>query len=212
MNVSRFVFNPFGENTYILWDDSTKEATIVDPGMSSAAENDAVDKFIAEKGLQLIHLVNTHMHIDHAIGNGHIMEKYGLVCECNETDNYLAERLTAQAQMFGIPFHGKNIAAGKHLADNSEINIGDEKLQVLYVPGHTKGHIALYSATSSFVLTGDALFQMSIGRTDLPGGNFNELINSIEQRLFKLPPETIVYPGHGGETSIGFELEHNPYI
>ena len=114
--------------------------------------------------------------------------------------------------MFGIPFHGKNIAVGKHLADNSEINIGDEKLQVFYVPGHTKGHIALYSATSSFVLTGDALFQMSIGRTDLPGGNFNELINSIEQRLFKLPPETIVYPGHGGETSIGFELEHNPYI
>ncbi len=212
MNVSRFVFNPFGENTYILWDDSTKEAAIVDPGMSSAAENDAVDKFITEKGLKLTHLVNTHMHIDHAIGNGHIMEKYGLVCECNETDNYLAERLTAQAQMFGIPFHGKNIAVGKHLADNSEINIGDEKLQVLYVPGHTKGHIALYSATSSFVLTGDALFQMSIGRTDLPGGNFNELINSIEQRLFKLPPETIVYPGHGGETSIGFELEHNPYI
>lgn len=212
MNVSRFVFNPFGENTYILWDDSTKEAAIVDPGMSSAAENDAVDKFTAEKGLKLIHLVNTHMHIDHAIGNGHIMEKYGLVCECNETDNYLAERLIAQAQMFGIPFHGKNIAVGKHLADNSEINVGDEKLQVLYVPGHTKGHIALYSATSSFVLTGDALFQMSIGRTDLPGGNFNELINSIEQRLFKLPPETIVYPGHGGETSIGFELEHNPYI
>lgn len=212
MHVSRFVFNAFGENTYILWDDTTKEAAIVDPGMSSPAENDAVDKFIREKDLKLIHLINTHMHIDHAIGNGHIMNSYGLICECSETDNYLAERLTAQAKMFGIPFHGKDIAVGKHLPDNSEIGIGNEKLRVLYVPGHTKGHIALYSASSSFVLTGDALFQMSIGRTDLPGGNFNDLTNSIEHRLLTLPPETTVYPGHGGETTIGFELEHNPYI
>ena len=114
--------------------------------------------------------------------------------------------------MFGVPYSGSNVTIGKNLSENDIIKIGDESLKVIEIPGHSKGHIAFYSEKDGLIFTGDALFQLSIGRTDLPTGNYNQLLTSIDTKLMTLPDETVVYPGHGNKTTIGFEREHNPYI
>lgn len=211
MNVKTLVFNPFQENTYIVWSKS-RECAIIDPGMMYHNEYQAISAFIEEKGLTPTHLLNTHMHIDHVAGNEYISNKYGLVAEGNIEDNFLAERVKEQAQMFGVPYSGNNVTIGKNLSENDIIKIGDESLKVIEIPGHSKGHIAFYSEKDNFIFTGDALFQLSIGRTDLPTGNYNQLLTSIDTKLMTLPDETVVYPGHGNKTTIGFEREHNPYI
>lgn len=211
MNVKTLVFNPFQENTYIVWSKSG-ECAIIDPGMMHRNEYQAISAFIEEKGLTPTHLLNTHMHIDHVAGNEYISNKYGLVAEGNIEDNFLAERVKEQAQMFGVPYSGKNVTIGKNLSENDIIKIGDESLKVIEIPGHSKGHIAFYSEKDGLIFTGDALFQLSIGRTDLPTGNYNQLLTSIDTKLMTLPDETVVYPGHGNKTTIGFEREHNPYI
>ena len=211
MNVKTLVFNPFQENTYIVWSKSG-ECAIIDPGMMYRNEYQAISAFIEEKGLTPTHLLNTHMHIDHVAGNEYISKKYGLVAEGNIEDNFLAERVKEQAQMFGVPYSGSNVTIGKNLSENDSIKIGDELLKVIEIPGHSKGHIAFYSEKDDFIFTGDALFQLSIGRTDLPTGNYNQLLTSIDTKLMTLPDETVVYPGHGNKTTIGFEREHNPYI
>lgn len=211
MNVKTLVFNPFQENTYIVWSNSG-ECAIIDPGMMYSSECQAISAFIEEKGLTSTHLLNTHMHIDHVAGNEYISKKYGLVAEGNIEDNFLAERVKEQAQMFGVPYSGSNVTIGKNLSENDIIKIGDESLKVIEIPGHSKGHIAFYSEKDGLIFTGDALFQLSIGRTDLPTGNYNQLLTSIDTKLMTLPDETVVYPGHGNKTTIGFEREHNPYI
>ena len=211
MNVKTLVFNPFQENTYIVWSKSG-ECAIIDPGMMYRNEYQAISAFIEEKGLTPTHLLNTHMHIDHVAGNEYISKKYGLVAEGNIEDNFLAERVKEQAQMFGVPYSGSNVTIGKNLSENDIIKIGDESLKVIEIPGHSKGHIAFHSEKDGFIFTGDALFQLSIGRTDLPTGNYNQLLTSIDTKLMTLPDETVVYPGHGNKTTIGFEREHNPYI
>lgn len=211
MNVKTLVFNPFQENTYIVWSKSG-ECAIIDPGMMYRNEYQAISAFIEEKGLTPTHLLNTHMHIDHVAGNEYISNKYGLVAEGNVEDNFLAERVKEQAQMFGVPYSGNNVTIGKNLSENDIIKIGDELLKVIKIPGHSKGHIAFYSEKDGLIFTGDALFQLSIGRTDLPTGNYNQLLTSIDTKLMTLPDETVVYPGHGNKTTIGFEREHNPYI
>lgn len=211
MNVKTLVFNPFQENTYIVWSKSG-ECAIIDPGMMYHNEYQAISAFIEEKGLTPTHLLNTHMHIDHVAGNEYISNKYGLVAEGNIEDNFLAERVKEQAQMFGVPYSGNNVTIGKNLSENDIIKIGDESLKVIEIPGHSKGHIAFYSEKDGLIFTGDALFQLSIGRTDLPTGNYNQLLTSIDTKLMTLPDETVVYPGHGNKTTIGFEREHNPYI
>lgn len=211
MNVKTLVFNPFQENTYIVWSKSG-ECAIIDPGMMYSSECQAISAFIEEKGLTPTHLLNTHMHIDHVAGNEYISKKYGLVAEGNIEDNFLAERVKEQAQMFGVPYSGSNVTIGKNLSENDIIIIGDESLKVIEIPGHSKGHIAFYSEKDGLIFTGDALFQLSIGRTDLPTGNYNQLLTSIDTKLMTLPDETVVYPGHGNKTTIGFEREHNPYI
>ena len=211
LQIKKFVFNPFGENTYIIWSE-TKETAIIDPGMMDDYENSILSQFIATNGLNPTHLLNTHAHIDHMAGNHFIEKTYGLVSEYNSDDNYLAGRLREQAEMFGLRCHVHAIGKCLHLNDNCTIVIGNDKLSVIYVPGHTKGHIAFYAQESNCIFTGDALFRMSIGRTDLPGGNYETLINSITGRLMILPDSTTVYPGHGEITGIGFERENNPYL
>lgn len=211
LTIKKLVFNPFGENTYIVWDKS-KEAAIIDPGMMSDYENSAVLKFVTDNQLNLRHLINTHAHIDHIAGNGFIKRTFGLESECNKADEYLAKHVCEQAQMFGLRYNGNPLSIDIHLNDNDTIKIGDESLSVIYVPGHTKGHIALYSQQSDCVFTGDALFRQSIGRTDLPGGDYATLIRSITGRLMNLPETTTIYPGHGENSTIGFEKTNNPYI
>lgn len=202
----------FGVNTYILWDDTTNDAAIIDPGMINQTEQDLVDNFIQSNKLNLTHLINTHMHIDHSFGIRYISKKYGLSLECNTNDQFLAERLKEQAQMFGLPIAIEDLKIETNLTDGDIIRLGNENLNIIQVPGHSPGSIVIYAPESSFLISGDALFNKSIGRTDLPGGDYNQLINAINNKLMTLPKDTIVYPGHGPETSIADELNTNPYI
>lgn len=209
MKIKKFIFNPFGENTYIIWDESSKNAAIIDPGMINRSEQAAVSEFIDSNRLNLRHLINTHLHIDHAAGNKFIEDTYTLKTEADIADTYLAQRLTEQARMFGLAYNDGNLTIAG-LPDKMEI--AGERCEILQIPGHTQGHIALYFPDSRVVFSGDALFQMSIGRTDLPGGDYDTLIDSISQKLLTLPDTTVVLPGHGPQTTVGFEAANNPYL
>lgn len=212
MKVSRFIFNMFGVNTYVLWDPESHEAAIVDPGMVDRREEDALFNFINLNSLNPTHLIDTHMHLDHIFGNLKVKEKYGLHIKAHPDDDFLGRSLSDSVNRFRLPIdvtdHGLDIA----INDGDTIYLGKEPIKVISVPGHSPGSVALYCPQSGFVLTGDALFQGSIGRTDLPGGDHATLIDSIRTRLLSLPPETVVLPGHGGETSIVNETTSNPYI
>lgn len=212
MKVSRFTFNMFGVNTYILWDDISREALIVDPGMINEKEQKEIKAFLDANNLNLKHLINTHMHIDHAFGISYVKENYNLKLECNLEDQFLAQRLNEQANMFGLPIPMSDLQIDKDLKDGEKIQLGDEHISILHVPGHSPGGVVLYAPQSNFIISGDVLFNTSIGRTDLPGGNYAQLINAINNKLMTLPDDVIVYPGHGPETSIGYEKQNNPYL
>ncbi len=212
MNVSRFTFNMFGVNTYILWDNISKEAMIIDSGMVNDNERKIVDSFIEENGLNMRCLVNTHMHIDHSFGISYMIQKYGLKLACNIADQFLAERLMEQARMFGLPMTISELEINMEFNDGDKLSIGEEILNVMHVPGHSPGSIVIYAPESSFLISGDVLFDSSIGRTDLPGGNYKQLVDAIREKLMTLPDDTIVYPGHGLETTIGKEKISNPYL
>lgn len=211
--VARFTFQVFGINTYVLYDTDSHEAAIVDPGMFDDEERSALDNFITREGLKVVHLINTHAHIDHMLGNAYVENKYGVKAAGNPADDFLAERLAQQAREFGLPASGlDNFGGFVPLRDGDTVSLGKSEIKILEVPGHSPGHIALYDAADGFVAGGDILFQGSIGRADLPGGDMRQLIDGIRAKLLTLPPETRVYPGHGPETTIGMELRHNPYL
>ena len=212
MKIQVFTVNPFGENTYILWNESSKNAAIIDPGCCNSRERDAIKNFIAKEGLNIQHLLNTHMHIDHSAGNHFIEKEYGVKTTCNNGDQSLADIAVEQAQMFGFPYDGGRITICNNVADGDILKVADRECLVLQVPGHSKGLVAYYFPTEGVVFSGDALFKMSIGRTDLPGGDYQELIESIEEKLLTLPRETVVLTGHGPSTTIGFEQTNNPYL
>ena len=212
MKVSRFTFNMFGVNTYILWDDISKDAIIIDPGMVNDSEQKIIDQFIEKNNLKLSHLVNTHMHIDHAFGVQYMKNRYNLKFECNIDDQFLAQRLNEQAAMFGLPISIEELQIDVNLKNGDKIYVGDEELRILHVPGHSPGSIVLYAPQSSFIISGDVLFNSSIGRTDLPGGSYPQLISAINEKLMTMPEDVVVYPGHGNETSIGQEKSNNPYL
>ena len=212
MKIARFEFSLFGIITYALFDPVTKDCAIVDPGMSTDQERQAVAAFIANNGLHLTHIINTHLHIDHAIGNSWLKEHYNAPVEGNEADLPLGARMMEQAAMFGIPIEVKQVEIDRKLKAGDIIKIGDGQLKVLHVPGHSPGSIALYDEADGFAIVGDALFAGSIGRTDLPGGNHRQLLQSIRENLLTLPDDTIVYPGHGSATTIGHERNTNPFL
>lgn len=212
MKFSQFVFNGFGINTLVAWDPETREAAIIDPGNSDKEENEALDSFIEKNGLKVTHLINTHMHIDHVMGANHVAEKYGLKCEANPKDSFLGERCAEQARMFGLPQKFYGVEIGKELHEGDIIKIGKGELKVLEVPGHSPGSIALYDKADNVLISGDALFKGSIGRTDLPGGNHATLVHSVEDKLLTLPDDTVVIPGHGPSTTIGYEKKFNPFV
>lgn len=212
MKVSRFTFNMFGVNTYVLWDEKSREAIIVDPGMIQESERKEIDDFIKSNNLNPTHLINTHMHIDHSFGVPYVAQKYNLQLECNEDDQFLAGRLNDQAKMFGLPIAIEDLTIAKNLKDGDVVSIGGEEIQVIQVPGHSPGGIVLHAPNSSFIISGDVLFLSSIGRSDLPGGNHSQLVKGIQDKLLILDPNTVVYPGHGPETTIGQEKVNNPYL
>lgn len=212
MKVSRFIFNMFGINTYIMWDPATLEAAIIDPGMIDIDEEQALYDFISRNSLRPVHLINTHMHLDHIFGNLTVKEKYGLDIKAHPDDDFLGKSLSESVRRFNLRIpvsdHGVDIA----LKDGETLYLGKEPVKVISVPGHSPGSIALYCPESGFVITGDALFCGSIGRTDLPGGNHATLIRSVTNRLLTLPDSTTVLPGHGPETTVGEEKRSNPYL
>lgn len=212
MKVTRFTFNPFSENTYILWDAESREAAIIDPGMINADEQKQIDNFIKNNELKLTHLINTHLHIDHSFGVKYISGKYDLQLKGNKDDNFLGKNLPMQAEMFGLPYKIEEVEIEHPLKEGDTLKIGNEELKILQVPGHSPGNIVLHAPESNFIIAGDVLFEQSIGRTDLPGGNHNQLIEGIKSKLFSLPDNTTVYPGHGDATTIGDEKHYNPYI
>jgi glyoxylase-like metal-dependent hydrolase (beta-lactamase superfamily II) len=210
MKIYRLVFSPIEVNTYILADDSG-DCAIIDCGCYEQEESERLESFIKENSIKPVLLLNTHCHLDHVFGNRFILERYGLKTFSNESDEPNRKNAKQHAMLFGLDMNEPPEPAG-FIKDNQVITFGKTSLLALYVPGHTSGSIAFYSEKNDCVFTGDALFAGSIGRTDLPGGNFDTLINSIKTRLFTLPPSTVVYPGHGNETTIEREMKSNPYF
>lgn len=212
MQIKRFEFNFFGENTYLIWDETSGEAAVVDPGMVNDEENATVEQFIAERKLKMKYVLLTHAHIDHTFGIDWIVERYGIPVLAHKADVPLGQMRGQQAQMFHLPLSLGPVEIDRFVSDNEVLHLGKEDVKVIATPGHSPGGVCYYVPESNFVLTGDTLFQSSIGRTDLPGGNQRTLILSIRDRLMTLPSNTVVYPGHGPATTIGIEEEHNPYI
>ena len=212
MKYHSFEFSLFGVNTYIVWDESTNRCVIVDPSMTTTEEGDVVDDFIAVNNLHPVHLINTHLHLDHTFGDEHVMDRYGLVLEANTEDAFLGATRQSQADMFHLPLDLPPVAIGKELCQGDDVIVGESCLKVIEVPGHSPGSIALYDAVGGFVITGDALFAGSIGRTDLPRGDHGQLVRSITDRLLSLPQDTVVLPGHGRPTTIQEEKRYNPYL
>jgi len=210
MEIYKLVFNPIDENTYILADESG-ECAIIDCGCYDRNEFCELTDFIEEKKLKPVLLLNTHCHLDHIFGNRFMLERYNLGAFCHRDDDYNRKKAVNHALMFGLSMEEPPVPAG-YLADGQKISFGQSELTSIHVPGHAAGSLAFYSEKDKVVFTGDALFEGSIGRTDLPGGNYETLINSIRNKLFTLPEETVVYPGHGDETTIGNEIKTNPYF
>lgn len=212
MKVAVFTFNDFGENTYIVYDSVTSQCAIIDPGMVDNTDVAHIVRFIDSKGLQPVHLINTHQHVDHVMGNGFIRQLYDLSPEGSRKDEFLGQRVREQAAAFGMRHAPEIVEISTYLEDGDEVRVGNGRLQVLAVPGHSPGSIALYDQEGGYVITGDALFQGSIGRTDLPGGDFDTLVYAIRSKLLTLPDDTVVLPGHGPSSTIGSEKHHNPYF
>jgi hydroxyacylglutathione hydrolase len=208
--IKSFVFNSFQENTYILYDESG-ECLIIDAGCNNPAEEAKLTGFIRDHHLKPVRLVNTHGHIDHILGAPFVGKEYGLKLELHEGDQHLIRIAPGYAGMWGLQFD-TSPELDLQITHQEYLAFGKSRLQIFHVPGHSKGSIAIYSSASGFVLTGDVLFKGSIGRTDLPGGDYDELMESIHTRLLTLPANTIVYAGHGPASTIGEELRTNPFI
>lgn len=210
LTVTSFVFSPVRENTYVVHNE-TGDCIIADPGCYFGNERNELKEFIQNSQLRPKYLLNTHCHLDHVFGNKFIHDTYGLTLHLHEKEKPLLEYAPTSGLSWGLPFdnyQGELI----FLREGEVIRLGEDELHVLFTPGHSPGHISFWCPSQKFVLSGDVLFQQSIGRTDLPGGDFDTLIKSIREKLFTLPDETVVYPGHGEATTVGDEKKMNPFL
>lgn len=211
MKIKRFEFNMLPVNCYLVYD-STKEAAIIDPGCFYAEEREFLRDYIKSKGLTPKHLLCTHLHLDHVFGCKFIKDTYGLGIEANPADEYWLQQAPQQARTFGLTYPEIHEPIEKPLFDGDKVTFGDLELEAICVPGHSPGSLAFYSREKKVLFSGDVLFQGSIGRADLQGGNFEELKEAICNRLFTLPDDVTVYPGHGPSTTIGYEKRNNPFF
>lgn len=212
LQLESFVFNPFAENTYVVYDGETKECVIIDPGCSNVSEENELFRFIDGHGLKPLMIVNTHGHIDHIMGNAALKRRYGISVAAHPDVKSDFTRSQQQAMMFGLPIVAQCDLPDQDLKDGEVIKVGGGTLEVISTPGHACGSISLYAEVEGWVFTGDALFCRSIGRTDFPGGNYEQLRESIRERLFHLPDDTEVYSGHGESTTIFDEQRYNMFI
>lgn len=208
--IHAFTFNPFAENTYLLVNEQ-KECIIIDPGCYSPTEKKELSSFISDKGLQPVKLILTHCHIDHILGNGFVYDTYGLAPVLHRGEIPYLDNLQTMAGMYGMPADPSPAPTG-FLEEGEILTFGNQAIRILLTPGHSPASICLYCAEEDWLIAGDVLFDGSIGRTDLPGGDYDILIESIEQNLLTLPDSTNVYPGHGPATTIGKERRTNPFL
>jgi len=210
ITIKKFAFNPFQINTYVIFDE-TGECIIIDPGMQGDAEETEITEYIKTNNLTPVMLLLTHAHIDHIVGVGFIADKYNLKLTAHEDCVPFLVGAEAHASAYGLTMdYVKKI--DDFIDEDFKLKFGNSELKVLFTPGHANGSLCFYSPSDSFVITGDVLFNQSIGRTDLKTGNYDLLQNSIWEKLFTLPDDTVVYPGHGPETGIGFEKVNNPFV
>ncbi|MBR4853145.1 MAG: MBL fold metallo-hydrolase [Alistipes sp.] len=211
MKIARLIFNPLQENTYVVWDD-TLEAVVIDAGNMSEKENATLEQFLSERGLKPVYALNTHGHFDHLMGVEFLRSRYGAKFAVSSKDKFLVEGAQQNAAMFGIG--GGNIVEviDVDLEGMESIKFGQTELQIITTPGHTPGHVVFYEPQAKVLFTGDTLFRESIGRTDLPGGDYSWIMNSILEKIMPLGDEVQVYPGHGDTTDIGHESMYNPFV
>ncbi|MDR1632692.1 MAG: MBL fold metallo-hydrolase [Dysgonamonadaceae bacterium] len=210
LQIKVFVFNPVRENTYLLYDE-TKEAVVIDCGAYTDGEKKQLSDFIREKGLTLKHVLNTHLHFDHILGNHFLYETYGLKPEYNPADETMPGLKEGIVKFGFSTFKYDTVFAEQYIEDKEIISFGNTRMEALSTPGHSPGSLSFYSEKDACVFTGDALFRFGIGRTDLWGGDYEELIQSIRNKLLTLPDNTVVYPGHEETSTVGEEKKHNPY-
>ena len=210
LTVQPFTFNPVQENTYVVYNEKG-ECCIIDPGCYFASEEADLKNFIHNNGLTPIYLLNTHCHLDHIFGNRFVQKTWGLTLHIHELEKPVLEYGPVSGQLWQLPFDNYD-GELRFLKEGEVIRIGNEEFHVLFTPGHSPGHVSFYSRAHKFILSGDVLFEGSVGRTDLPGGNFEVLEASIKSQLYTLPEDTIVHPGHGNSTTIGDEMKSNPFV
>lgn len=210
MRLKSFTFNPFQQNTYLIWDDDGI-AAIIDPGNHSSEEHKLLEQFIESHQLKPKRCLLTHAHLDHIFGCDFIYNRYGLLPESHKEELFFVDRMSHSSALYGVPFE-QSPRPVNFLEDEEKITIGSIHLTCLHTPGHSPGSISFYNESANVVISGDALFLQSIGRTDLPMGDYDTLIHSIKTRLMTLPEKTKVYSGHGPSTTIGFEKINNPFL
>lgn len=210
ITIEKFVFNPFYENTYVLFDE-TGECIIIDPGCSEAEEEKELSDFFALKNLKPVRQIYTHCHIDHIFGANFIYKKYKLKPDIHKAALPFLIRGPEQARVYGFEM-AKVVEPENFIEEGDKIKFGKSELEVVYTPGHADGSVCFINHPQKFVITGDVLFQGSIGRTDFPTGNFDLLMDSIRTKLYVLPDDFTVYSGHGEKTTIGFEKVNNPFV
>lgn len=210
MDIKSFVFNAFYENTYLL-SSSNLETLILDPGCYEDFEKKELTDFIKTNKLKPIAIINTHCHIDHVLGNDYLKKLYNIPLWIPATEKNLLKSVSTYAPTMGIQDY-QEAQPDKLLSEKDVITFGSEKLEILYAPGHSEGHLMFYHAADKSLMAGDVIFRESIGRTDLPGGNFKTLEESIKNQVYTLPEAVKIYPGHGPSTTVGHEKKHNPFV
>lgn len=210
LTVKQFTFSPIQENTYVIYNESV-DCCIVDPGCYFDTERKELKDFIQRHKLRPKYLLNTHCHLDHVFGNKFIHDTYGLLLHLHSKEKPVLDYAPTAGLMWGVPFENYK-GELVFLEEGNELRLGNDVFKILFTPGHSPGSICFYCEQQKLIISGDVLFRMSIGRTDLPGGDFETLLASIRNKLFTLPDEVIVYSGHGPETTIGFEKENNPFL
>ncbi|MDR1653886.1 MAG: MBL fold metallo-hydrolase [Prevotellaceae bacterium] len=211
MTVKTFIFNPVQENTYLVFDE-TLEAVIIDAGCVFENEYRQIDGFIEYNKLKIKHLLNTHLHFDHILGNKYIADKYGVLPEAHAGDELMIASLESTLRSLGINLSVQGQPIGRYLTETDTVKFGNAQFKILHVPGHSQGSLCFYNEKDGILFSGDTLFRGTVGRTDLPAGDHNTLITNIQQKLMLLPDRTVVYPGHGATTTIGEERKSNPYL
>ncbi len=210
IKIEKFVVNPLGENSFVV-SDETGECIFVDPGFYYEEEYQEIKNYISENKLNPVKITNTHCHFDHLMGVEFIRNEFNIPFYAHADDSFWVEKAIDQGKMFGFAMTPVK-QPDSYLVENEYVTFGNSKLKIIHVPGHSPGHVVFYSETDKKLIAGDVLFYGSIGRTDLPGGDFETLINSIINKLFTLPDDTQVYSGHGPETTLGFEKKTNPFL